>query len=324
MEKLHLYLTLYQKPLSFWELLKVTDAYGSDLINLLNQELNSKRVLYKNYKFYLSEKTRKETKPFYHPDLKSEYDLYLKCVKQRPEVNELFWQDYLSPESVLTRVKFLISHADIQNKRVLILGDDDLLSIFLAATGLPKEVVVIEIDEAVLDYIDSVATKHKLKIKTISYNAAEPLPSNLIGKVDTFITEPVETIFGLKACLSRGAQSLVPNGSLYFGLSRIDSTLKKWYEIQKMLNQMNLCITDLVKGIGKYKDPKAEPEYYQHLFLSKKINFPLTTPTLDFYDSAFIRCKAVGKAKPLIKGSVKFNKSFYQDNSVMTMYLDKE
>ena len=54
---------------------------------------------------------------------------------------------------------------------------------------------------------------------------------------------PVESEKGLKVTLSRGAQALRPEGALYFGLTTIESSWQKWYNIEKMLLEMNFWVT---------------------------------------------------------------------------------
>ena len=117
-------------------------------------------------------------------------------------------------------MQHLYNKTEIQNSKILILGDDGSQTISLALTKLPKEIVCLEIDERIVNFINKIAKNEKLNIKAIKYDVQEPL--NLKDKFDVFITDPLETIPAAKLFLSRGISKLHSDSVLYFTLSRVE------------------------------------------------------------------------------------------------------
>jgi predicted methyltransferase len=74
----------------------------------------------------------------------------------------------ITAEDAIIRVGFIHERGDLVNKELLMIGDFDCLSIVAAMSGLPKRVVVLDVDDRLIAYINQVAADlnltHVLKV----------------------------------------------------------------------------------------------------------------------------------------------------------------
>ncbi len=186
-------------------------------------------------------------------DFKEVYQEFIKIAKDRPEAIQKYDQGYVTPETTVSRIAFMATKMDLQNREILIIGDDDLTSIAACLTGLPKRVQVLEIDDRLLEFINKVSKEYGFELSAEKYDIRNPLPEEHFGKYDVFFTDPSETEEALKLFLSRGICGLRgPRCSGYFGITRVEASLEKWYKLQKMLNEMRIVITDMVHNFNVY------------------------------------------------------------------------
>ncbi len=202
-------------------------------------------------------------------------------------------------QDVISRVALMHHYNDLADKSFLLVGDDDLLSIALALTGLPLRITVLDIDERLGEYIGKVSKEYKLEIEYRRYDVSNPLPKDLVGEFDVFSSEPLETVSGLKAFLSRGIACLKENGIGYVGLSTAEASRKKWMIVEKMLLQMNCMITDVIKDFSKYGTLYETVNYEM---FTTRLEFPVgKNPGIPWYKSSLFRFEVMGKPNPLVK-----------------------
>lgn len=224
-------------------------------------------------------------------------DKFRRIVKDRPCPKLDFFQGYMVEQDVIARVALMHYYGDLDGKSILIIGDDDLLSIALALTELPSRIVVLDVDRRLGDLLNSVNRDHNFSIEFIEYNVAEPMPADLRGKFDVFSSEPLETTSGLKAFIMRGVSGLRENGVGYFGLTRYEASLKKWLAIQRLLVNMSCVITDLINGFSSYPMKYGDVDYDAFAY---KLGFEVDkNPGINWYKSALFRFEVLGKVKPL-------------------------
>ncbi|AEC52287.1 hypothetical protein PNA2_1371 [Pyrococcus sp. NA2] len=191
-------------------------------------------------------------------DLQAFADLleqFREIVKGRPEPVHEFDQGYVTPETTVARVILMHTRGDIENKEIFVLGDDDLTSVALMLSGLPKRIAVLDIDERLIKFIEKVADEIGYSdIEIFTFDLRKPLPEYALHKFDTFITDPPETIKAIRAFVGRGIATLKgPRCAGYFGITRRESSLNKWREIQRLLiNEFNVVITDIIRNFNEY------------------------------------------------------------------------
>ena len=56
--------------------------------------------------------------------------------------------------------------------------------------GLPREVVVLEIDGRIIDFVNDAAKKHNLKLRGCRYDIRVPLTADFAKNFDVFVCDP--------------------------------------------------------------------------------------------------------------------------------------
>ncbi len=326
--------SLKESPKSFWKLLDEQDEHIKGFVERLQNLIDEGLVQYNDGKFFLTpfgEKgvanllPRREVRcahchgGYEYHAFGEAFALYCEVTKGRPLPNLDFDQGFMPEGDVFARVAFLYERGDLEGQDILILGDDDLLSLALASTRLPASVTVLEVDRRIVDFITQRSQEHNLGISILEYNAVKPYPLKEHA-FSVFITDPVESEKGLRITLSRGAQALKEGGALYFGLTTIESSWKKWYNVEKMLLDMGFVITDILRRFSVYPDSDNhfDEEFYDRTMMRKLMDFEFPLPAdADWFRSSFIRCEAVKEPEPLIVGGVDFDADFYLDSETM-------
>ncbi|MCS3900767.1 bis-aminopropyl spermidine synthase family protein [Methanococcus voltae] len=179
------------------------------------------------------------------------YKRHKEIAKQRPAVNTLIDQSFATPETATYRATIMADRGDLEGKRVLFVGDDDLTSIPVAMSGLCKEVVVADIDERLLDMIKYFSKQNKLHIKTVKQDFRNSLPKNLTDKFDVVFTDPPYTLEGVKLFMNRGIEALGSEGVLYLAVSH--KPIDEHIQLQKNILSMNFLIAEMLPGFNFYE-----------------------------------------------------------------------
>ena len=323
---------LLNSKMNLWQTINIQDGDIKHTIQILKKLTDEGFIEAEGDKIVLAEKGREFLKEnginrFFDSKCKScnntgyilseEFKTTLKEFEKvflmRPLETAEFDQGVVSPENSVIRAEFVYERGDLERKKLLFLGDDDLTSIAMALTKLPDEIHIIEIDKRIVNYINKVSKEMKLNVVAHLYNAVNPLPEGLIGKFDTFLTDPVETVKGMRVFISRCALALKGDGSAgYFGLSHYESSLKKWLDVEKDLLSMNLIITDVLRDFNKYLlvGERILKEGFRVVDESPVKPEP---PDYPWYRSTFFRVEALGKPNPLVTGTVEWNREIYFD-----------
>ncbi|MEM0203172.1 MAG: bis-aminopropyl spermidine synthase family protein [Archaeoglobaceae archaeon] len=244
---------------------------------------------------------------------------YREICKDRPPAVEKFDQGFISEEGVVRRLEFIHERGDIYEK-FFIVGDDDLFSLALSLTGLPKEVVVVDIDERLVNFINRVAKEKRLNVSAFVYDVQKELPEEFRKNFGVFVTDPVETVEGIKLFFSRGVSALRGIGSSgYFGLTTLEASRRKWFEIERMILEMGFVITDIKRRFNVYPaDEKSYRQFEEKLPIFKILGFKTD---YDWYTSSLFRIEAVKEPRPLVEGEMIIDERVYKDEeSLATPY----
>jgi hypothetical protein len=234
---------------------------------------------------------------------------FLKIQTRRPQPVRKFDQGYVTPVTTLSRFAFSYERGDIVGKEIIILGDDDLMSVVLGLSGLPKGITVVEIDERVTDFIQSTAKKEGFQVEVEKFDLRRPLPREHRRRYDTFFTDPPETLKAAQAFIGRGISSLrAPGSAGYFGFTRREASLRKWHEVQKMLLKYKIVFTDIIHNFNEYMNWGYEEETRAWRLSPIKVR-----PRRNWYRSALYRFETL----PGFRGN---NKDYNKEN----IYEDEE
>ncbi|MBU0635703.1 bis-aminopropyl spermidine synthase family protein [Candidatus Micrarchaeota archaeon] len=218
--------------------------------------------------------------------------------------------DLFNKLSVMTLKK------DIADASIAVLGDDDLFSLALALTGLPKKITVFEIDKKILEYIGKIAQREGFEIDLVQHDISKPLPQKYVEKFDGFVTEQPEARIGLYSFLRFGTKALKPNGWGYFSLTCVENSWSKWRQLQADLSQNGFAITSLIEQFSTYLDDDLE-EDYDNLRFVRALPFKPANEQQRVYTAALVRIQSTGNHTPLRVPKPRKGESFFVDEETV-------
>jgi len=215
---------------------------------------------------------------------------FQKISRDRPKPRAQYDQAYITPEATVARVALMGGRGDLVGKRLIVLGDDDLIGLAAALSGGPAHITVLEIDRELVAFIEESKGQLGLeKLEVRVHDLREPLPPELVGAYDAFITDPPESFDGCTLFLNRGLSALKGVGSAgYFGLTRREASLAKWHKLQGWLNERGACITDCLDDFSAY----VNWPYWDQMRARRWLGLSVE-PTRLWYRSALIRFELV-------------------------------
>lgn len=216
-------------------------------------------------------------------------DKFREIQKKRPAPLRKFDQGYVTPSTTLSRFALAYERGDIWGKEMLVLGDDDLISIVLGISRLPRRITVVEIDRRLTDFIQETGVKEGFEVEVQTFDLRRSIPREHMNKYDTFFTDPPETLKAADAFIGRGIATLRQPGSAgYFGLTRREASLTKWYELQKMLLKYKIVFTDIIHNFNEYVNWGYEEETRAWRLSPSKMK-----PNKNWYRSAIYRLETL-------------------------------
>jgi predicted methyltransferase len=165
-------------------------------------------------------------------------------------------QCHCTPKTKLRRLLAMHDAGAIAGCRIMLLGDDDLMAVallrFVRQFSLRvEELVVLDIDERLLDFIAVELEDAPFPFECRLWDARRPLPPPLAGSVDTVVTDPLYTAEGGRLFLSRAVEALRGEGSsifLSFGSRRPGVQLA----VQRAILDAGLEIRSLTRDFNDY------------------------------------------------------------------------
>lgn len=257
-ELIELLTSIGDKKLSLLELIQQT-GLSKETVKKFRTSLQPFLVPSVNF-FMLNEKGKEllktaEKKPlaFTAEDEAAIRNVLKTYASKRPVPERSYDQFYSTPDTQVRRIKHLIENNDLANAQVLILGDDDITSVCLAVCGIAKRIVVAEIDQRQIDFINLIARNEKLKIETYLCDLKSGLLPELTQKFDLVFTDPPYTPNGFSLFLQRELEALKDSrGTCYICYGTSERSAERLLPVQKAINDFNLVITFTSKNFNKY------------------------------------------------------------------------
>ena len=168
-------------------------------------------------------------------------------------------QTHCMVETKIHRVLRLAEAGALDGRRVLLLGDDDLIAIaiarFAALTGTAaglRRLAVVDTDPAVLDWIGGRTAGTGVMVELVEHDLRQPLPAGLTGSFDVVCTDPPYTVPGAELFLSRAVAALDrrPGQHVFFsfGARRPAETLAT----QRLIADLGLVVRSLTPNFNSY------------------------------------------------------------------------
>src|SRR5499427_9476800 len=167
-------------------------------------------------------------------------------------------QTHCTVDTKLRRVLRMHEAGALPGQRVIVLGDDDLISLAIAAlaavpgAAAPRRLTVVDCDPDLLGYLGERAAGGAVPVELIEHDLRQPLPDGLLGAFDVACTDPPYTVAGAGLFLSRAVSALAGGTGSHvffsFGARRPEETL----QTQRLIADLGLTVRSLVPGFNSY------------------------------------------------------------------------
>lgn len=203
--------------------------------------------------------------------------------RANPPVDTTLDQSHGLPETALRRALLMYREGALEGKDVLILGDDDLVSVAVGLIqgsghrdqGLGVEVestrqgaesgqqgaggvrwvrrlVVVDVDGRFLEHIAAAGRRWGFAVETLQHDLRDPLPEALRGAFDTVETDPPYTLPGLRLFLSRALEALRPGGGRDLFLSYAPRDPEGQWALLRECVEMGLAPYSVTPDFNRY------------------------------------------------------------------------
>jgi predicted methyltransferase len=167
-------------------------------------------------------------------------------------------QCHCTVETKVRRVLAMYEAGALGGRRVLVLGDDDLMAVALRLVverlGRPtalRGLVVVDVDPDVVAFVAEALRGSRFGVEVLAHDLRDPLPARLAGAADTVLTDPPYTNAGAELFLSRAADATGQAGRdvfLAFGARRPDDALA----VQRAIVGMGFVVRRLLPNFNDY------------------------------------------------------------------------
>ena len=168
-------------------------------------------------------------------------------------------QTHCTVDTKIRRVLRMHEAGALAGQRVIVLGDDDLISLAIAAFAAlpaaaagPRRLAVVDCDPDLLGYLGEQAAAGRVPVELVEHDLRQPLPTGLLGAFDVACTDPPYTAAGAELFLSRAVAALAGGAGRHvffsFGARRPDETLRT----QRLIADLGLTVRSLVPGFNSY------------------------------------------------------------------------
>ncbi len=223
------------------------------------------------------------------------YQTLLEAHARRKRFQVAVGQCSVLPETSLRRALLVGDAEAVGKKRVLCIGDDDLVSVGLAALG--HEVTVWDIDDYLIDFLTQLVDELSLDIRVEQVDLRDPLEGDQTESYDLFLTDPMSNRDFFEVFLSRAFGLLKPDGAGYVAVFAPAGRL-----FREVAAEMNIDIRHWHRRHNRYYSPFMKVHWYESDWLEvrktagTRVKYPpdeLCAP-LNFYrEDYFMRRPAV-------------------------------
>jgi len=296
--------------LNFWEMVPYLSQPFVETVKMLKGLENEKLIEIKGGCIILTKKGREKIKtlgivgsdlPNVITSIKIDQESLKKFTKLRKK--RFFKEEYdqlpILPVGIMRKISVMKSKGDLEGKKIICLGDDDMAGIALALTGSPLEISVLDIDKDIVDYENEVFKALKVKAKAYQADLLKPIPQALKHKYDVFVTEPPDTVFGNSLFFSRGIECIKKEGGVgYLGISAVDFSKKRYLAVEKNILRSGCLITDLFSRLEPYEIGNEDKWIFN-------LPFNFGWPKKPWFFSDLLRIEVLEGAKPLFPGVIR-------------------
>ena len=182
--------------------------------------------------------------------------------KNRPQVDVTIDQSKCSIDTAIKRAVLCIKNHTLIGKKILCIGDDDLVSIaigfllrklYKTSIKYKTSITVMDIDKRIINYINNIAIEENLPIKCEYIDFRKELSKDFKKQFDCFFTDPPYTLEGMNLFLSRGIEALNDESGLFIYLSYAHKSPDFELDMQKNFLKMGLVVSEIITRFNTYE-----------------------------------------------------------------------
>ncbi|MFH8799478.1 bis-aminopropyl spermidine synthase family protein [Streptomyces sp. NPDC017936] len=208
------------------------------------------------------------------PDVLDEAVRRLRAVMESgPAADMAIDQSHCTPETKVRRVLALLAAGALPGGSLLLIGDDDLVSLAVAVVGdvlgapIVERVTVVDISPEILAHIRKVSAGLGTRIETVEHDLRRPLPAELRGGFDVAMTDPPYTPEGARLFLSRAVEGLRPGPAHSVFFSFGGKSPDEMLEVQREIMALGLVTNGYIRNFNEYEGSGilGGVGFFQHL-----------------------------------------------------------
>lgn len=287
-----LFFVNHSAPTEFWNIVRLVQGSDRRVLRLLKQMCAIGEISLKNKKLYPKKHIsgmRVQACMSCQGKLVSIEGLFKNILAEleviwmrRPSPTFLFDQRPVTLETTVRRAAYLAFRGDLQGKDVVLVGDDDLTSLALALTRLPRSVTVLDVDERLLSFIEAVSKEKKLDVRTKRCDLVKDFPVECLSSFDVFMADPTPSPEPFKLFISVGLRLLRQGGGRVGYVSFLPSHQSVSTDFQRIFSDFNVVITDMIPRFTEYA---FIPETYRASDMSLLKEFDSPNSRLSFHEN---------------------------------------
>ncbi|WP_307163385.1 GNAT family N-acetyltransferase [Streptomyces rishiriensis] len=194
-------------------------------------------------------------------------------MESGPAADMAIDQSHCTAETKVRRVLALLTAGALPGGSLLLIGDDDLISLAVAVVGdvlggpIVEQVTVVDISAEILDYIRKVSAGLGTRVETVQHDLRLPLPAELLEQHDVAMTDPPYTAEGARLFLSRAVEGLRPGPAHSVFFSFGGKSPDEMLEVQREIMGLGLVTNGFVRNFNEYEGSGilGGVGFFQHL-----------------------------------------------------------
>ncbi|MFF5188199.1 GNAT family N-acetyltransferase [Streptomyces sp. NPDC000345] len=194
-------------------------------------------------------------------------------MESGPAADMAIDQSHCTAETKVRRVLALLTAGALPGGSLLLIGDDDLVSLAVAVVGdvlggpLVERVTVVDISAEILDHIQKTAAGLGTRVETVRHDLRQPLPAQLHGQHDVAMTDPPYTAEGARLFLSRAVEGLRPGPAHSVFFSFGGKSPDEMLEVQREIMALGLVTNGYIRNFNEYEGSGilGGVGFFQHL-----------------------------------------------------------
>jgi predicted methyltransferase len=211
-----------------------------------------------------------------------------KLVRNVPRPKLGLDQCHCTVGTKIRRVLALDDADALVGRRVLLLGDDDLVSLTidavvrrLGSAATVARLTVVDLDDDLVTLVRRHLEAAPFPVSCVAHDLREPLGPDLRAAFDTVVTDPPYTVPAARLFLSRAVEALDGRGGqvfFSFGSKRPGAA----FEVQRAIAEMGFALRRLVPDFNDYlgAGALAGTSHLYHLVATSAVR-PLVTGRFD-------------------------------------------